>query len=359
MNKEKKAKQLTPENVSDRTTDKTGGKAPKKMTIYEYEQKYTHKTNVKNSKLFIGLFAAAIGALLFYCLFSVTLSVFRLELPFNINLYLGIGAAVVSVLLFIFLFIVPLVKILKMNYFVTNVNVFTAREAKKHNRKVRHDLANKIIDVTAKVDGVGWYDSEAVGRLAIAQKTEDEEKLKECLTELYSGCIKKNACDMILKASVKTGFYSAVSQSNKVDSILVAFYNLQLIKDILFLYGFRPSDAKLVKIFGNILRNSLIAYGMGGVKIGGAIVQTMGSAVKSIPLLGTVISTAVDSSVQGLTNGVLTAVIGRQTIRYLNNEYRLQDILDGIEIEVTDEEFNETCDEIERELKKGKLAKAS
>lgn len=332
---------------------------PEKMTIYEYEQKYTKKSNGKGARLFLGIFAAAIGVLLFFCFFSVTMRVFELELPSNINLYLGIATAIVSVLLYVFLFIVPLVKITKLNYFVTNVNVMTAREAKKHNKKVRHELADKIIDVTAKVDGVGWYDAEIVGKLAIAQKANNEDALKEHLNALYSGSIKKNAKDMIFKTSLKTAMYSAVSQTNKVDAMLVAVLNLQLVKDILFLYGFRPSDAKLVRIFGSVLRNSLIAYGVGGVKIGNTIVQSMGNAVKGIPLLGAAISTVVDSSVQGLTNGVLTAVIGYQTIKFLSEEYRLQDILDGIIIEETQEEFNETCQEIEQELKSGKFAKAS
>ena len=285
--------------------------------------------------------------------------VFELELPNNLNVYLGAATAVLSAVLYVFLFIVPLVKITKLNYFVTNVNAMTAREAKKHNKKVRHELADKIIDVTAKVDGVGWYDSEIVGKLAIAQKANDEEALKKHLSALYSGCIKKNAQDMILKTSLKTAMYSAVSQTNKVDAMLVAVLNLQLVKDIMFLYGFRPSDAKLAKVFGSVLRNSLIAYGVGGVKIGNTIVQSMGNAVKGIPLLGAAISTVVDSSIQGLTNGVLTAVIGRQTIKYLSEEYRLQDILDGIELNETDEEFSETCKELERELKAGKVAKAS
>jgi hypothetical protein len=120
---------------------------------------------------------------------------------------------------------------------------------------------------------------------------------------------------------------------------------------LVFLYGFRPSDPKLLKIFSRVLQNSLIAYGVGGLRLGNSIVQTMGNAVKSIPLLGSAISTIVDSSVQGLTNGVLTAVIGYQTIKYLNDEYKLQEILDGIEVAETEEELKETCVEIEQELK--------
>ena len=79
----------------------------------------------------------------------------------------------------------------------------------------------------------------------------------------------------------------------------------------------------------------------------------MGDVVKGIPLLGTAISTIIDSSVQGLANGALTAVIGFQTIKYLAVEYKLQDILDGIELE-EEEELKETCEEIEKELRKKK-----
>ena len=72
---------------------------------------------------------------------------------------------------------------------------------------------------------------------------------------------------------------------------------------------------------------------------------------KGIPFLGTAISALVDSSVQGLANGTMTAVIGFQTIKYLNKEYRLQNILDGIELK-TDEALQETCAELERELRR-------
>lgn len=319
-----------------------------KLTIYEYEQKYVKRENVRGAKWLIKIIAAAIGVFLFFCMFSITMRVF------DINLYAGIGAAAVCAVLYIVLFIVPLVKIIKTDYFIVNVNAKTARAAKKHNKKVRHDLADRIIDLTASVEGVGWYDSAEVGNLAIAVKAGGEKAVMDSLTALYTGSVKKTAKELIFKSSLKTGMYSMISQTNKVDAMLVVFLNLQLVKDLVFLYGFRPSDAKLVKIFGRVLQNSLIAYGLGGMKIGNSIVQTMGNAVKGIPLLGAAISTVVDSSVQGLTNGVLTAVIGFQTIKYLSQEYRLQDILDGIEIAESEEEFKETCSQLERELKSGK-----
>lgn len=327
---------------------KKKNEAEHKLTIYDYEQKYAKRENARGARLLLTIIAAAVGVFLFFCLFSITMRIYE------INMYAGIGVAAVSVLIYIFLFIVPLIKIIKTEHFIVNVNAQTASAAKAHNKKVRRSIADKIIDLTAKVDGVGWYDGETVGKLAIAVKTGNDKEIMKNLSELYSGSVKKSAKDLIFKSSLKSGMYSALSQTNRVDGMLVAVINLQLVKDLVFLYGFRPSDSKLVKIFARILQNSLIAYGLGGAKIGNSVVQTMGNAVKGIPLLGSAISTIVDSSVQGLTNGVLTTVIGYQTIKYLNTEYKLQELLDGIEILESEEEFKEACEELEKELKKGK-----
>jgi len=324
-----------------------------KMTIYEYEQKYSKRQNSRGARILLKAVAAAIGVLIFVCLALLCLKIVELFDDQSVRIGVGVGAGVVSLIIYILLFIVPLVKILKSDYFITNVNARTARDAQKHNKKVRRDIAKKIIEFTASVDGAGWYDGAMVGALAIAVNTGDEEGVKAALTELYTGSVKKTAKSLITKSALKSGMYSAISQTSRVDALLVAFLNLQLIKDITFLYGFRPSDAKLVKIFARVLQNSLIAYGLGSVKIGNSIAKTMGDAVKGIPFLGSAISAIVDSSVQGLTNGVLTAVIGYQTIKYLTEEYKLQDILDGIEVAETEQEFQETCAEIEKELKKG------
>ena len=317
-----------------------------KLTIYDYEQKYVKRQNVRGAKFFLRFFAALVGIFLLVLLVFVTLRVY------DMNEYAGYATAAVCLLLYIFLYIVPVVKVMKMPYFVTNVNAYTASKAQKHNRKLRRDIATKIIDLTSKVEGVGWYDSKVVGELAIAVQTDNDENVKKSLTELYSGSVKKSAKDLIFKSSLKSAAYSAISQTAKIDAVLVVFVNLQLVKDLVFLYGFRPSDARLAKIFASVLRNSLIAYGLGGLNIGRTVVQTMGSAVKGIPLLGSAISAIVDSSVQGLANGTLTTVIGYQTIRYLNTEYRLQNILDGIELEETEEEMEAACNDLEKQLKK-------
>ncbi len=321
---------------------------PEKMSIYEYEEKYVKRENTKSAKFFLRLIVALIGVFFVWCFFTLT------EKIWNMNQYAGYAAAGVSVILFILFYIVPVVKILKTDYFVTSVNYKTAAAAKRKNKKLRYQISEKIVELCKNVAGVGWYDSATVEKLEAGVKYHDDAVIKENLTALYNGSVRKSARDIIFKCSMKSAMYSALSQESKIDTMLVATVNLQMIKDIVFLYGFRPSDTRLVKIFAAVVRNALIAYGLGGLKIGNGIARTVGDAAKGIPFLGSVISVLVDSSVQGLANGTLSAVIGYQTLRYLNTEYKLQNILDGIDVGETEEELAETCEDIEKELRKGK-----
>ncbi|MDE7084546.1 MAG: YcjF family protein, partial [Clostridia bacterium] len=266
---------------------------PAKMTIYEYEEKYVKRQNTKSATFFLRLIIALIGVFFVWCFYSLSKSIW------DMNKYAGYAAAGVSVILFIVFYIVPVVKILKTDYFVTNVNYKTAAAAKRKNKKLRFQIAEKIVDLCKSVAGVGWYDSATVEKLEAGVKYHDDEVVKENLTALYNGSVKKSAREIIFKCSMKSAMYSALSQESKIDTMLVATVNLQMIKDIVFLYGFRPSDTRLVKIFAAVVRNALIAYGLGGLKLGNGIARTVGDAAKGIPFLGSVISVLVDSSVQG------------------------------------------------------------
>lgn len=317
-----------------------------KLSIYEYEEKYVRRQNARGAKLLIGLLAGVIGIFIGWCLFSFTMQLW------NVHPYAGYAGAAVSVILFVFLFVLPLVKILHSDYFITNVNAEYAGKAKRHNKRVRRNIAEKMVDFHHSVSGIGWYDSKSMDDLKTALRTNDDALIKTTLSGLYKGKVKKTAKEIIFKCALKSAAFSTVSQSSRTDALLVAVVNLQMIKDIVFLYGFRPSDTKLVKIFGAVVRNSLVSYGLGSLQIGNAVVKTMGDAASGIPFLGSAISALIDSSIQGLTNGTMTAVIGFQTIRYLNREYRLQNILDGVEVAETQEELAEACAEIKDELKR-------
>ncbi len=327
-------------------TDIHGGK----MTITEYEQKYTRRQNARGARFLLWMTASLIGIALFACLFFVTLRVYEL------NEYAGYAAIGVSVVLYILVFVVPLAKIVQLRAFETNVNVYTASAAKRHNKKLRHDIAEKIIDITSKVDGVGWYDSDVVGKMAIALKAGNEEDLKQAMSTLYEGSVKKSARAITHRIALKCGWLTALSQDNKLDTAIVVMLNLQMVKDIMFLYGFRPSDARLVKIFATILQNAIVAYGVGSAAIGGKAVSAV---FKRVPVLGDIVGTLIDSSVHGLVNGIMAEIIGRQTVRYLITEYHLQEVLDSVDLAQSEEEFVKDCAELESELRKKKPAKAA
>ncbi len=314
------------------------------MTIYDYEDKYVRRENARAPKALSRILALVIGVIIFTCLFFICTK------AYEINKYFGYATIVFAAIFYLLAFIIPVIKIFRTGYFLTNVSVKNARAAKAHNRALRKQIAEKIIDLSAKVEAVKWYDEQTVGQLAIALTNGDEAQIKTSLTQLYKGSVKKSANALIRKAALKSAVLTAISQDNAFDVALVTTINLQMIKDIIFLYGFRPSDAKLGRIFSTVIMNSFAAYGLENANIGNTVVKGIGGASKSIPILGSIIETVIDSTVQGMTNATFASIIGYQTIKYMEKEYRLQDILDGIEL-ADESDLKENCEIIEKEIK--------
>ncbi len=308
----------------------------KKLTLEEYQKKYSKPENIKVAKTFLFVFAASIGVIVFMALFFV---VSRL---FEIHKIAGYSGAVIAVILYFVIYIIPLVKMTKTKSFIVNVDASNAKEAQKYNRELRNDIADKMIDFTASTGGIGWYNSERIGRLAIARQTKNDNETKKVLTEIYDIDVKNVSNKIIRDHALKVGVTTALSQSKNIDTLFVVAYNLSLIKDIVFLYGYRPSDAKLAKIYQVVIINSLIAYGLGAGSVSTAASKFGGKALEGIPLLGKSIGTIIDSVAQGMINSTLTAIIGFQTKKYLKKEYHLQDMLDEIEI---DDESEETAEQ--------------
>ena len=297
-----------------------------KITFDEYKAKYTKPENTKFIKFGLFMFIASVGIIVFTCLLLAVLRVFE------INKYAGYASIAAAVLVFVFLYIVPVVMIQKHKPFITNVNNRTVRNAQKHNRQLRNDIADKMIEFVAKVEGMSWYDENLVGKLAIARQTNDNQEVKALLTQIYDTSVKKQADRIITSHAVKVGLVTAASQSDRLDAAFVAVYELNLIKDLVYLYGFRPSDAKLLKIYRSVVIDSLLAYGVSAGTTG-LITKGLSATFEGLPLLGTLISTAIASASQGIVNGAMTGIIGIQTKRYLIKEYHLQDILDSVELD--------------------------
>ena len=280
-----------------------------------------------------------------FCLFSICLKIYELN---KIAGYISIGIAVI---IYLFLYVIPVIKLKQTKSFMTNVDSSNAAIAKKYNKKLREDIADKMIDISQKASDISWYSEEKVGKLAIARQTGNDQGLKDALTETYKTDVKKASNKMIRDHALKVGVTTAISQNEKVDTLFVVIYNLSLIKDIVFLYGFRPNDRQLAKIYKTVIADAVIAYGLGNAtgSMASGIVKKMGKGLDGIPILGSAINTVIDSVAQGVINSTLTVLIGFQTKKYLMKEYKLQNILD--DVIVTDEELDNEAIEMSNNLK--------
>jgi len=316
----------------------------KKMSLEDYMNKYNSKPqNMKAVRTFLFLLSASIGIIIVTCLFFMVVKLFELH---EIAGYCGIG---VAVLIFIFVYIIPLIKIRQTKAFMTVVDERNARQAQRYNKMLREEIADKMIDFHSKTDNIGWYTDSNIGKLAIARNQKNDAELKKALTDVYNTDVKKNVKRIISEHALKVGFSTAVSQSDKLDTLFVTCYDLDLIKQIVMMYGYRPSDAKLVKIYKTVITNALVSFGVqssGKELVKGAFTKIGAKTTKEIPILGGILGTVIESTAQGILNASLTVLIGYQTKKYLRDEYHYQDILDNIDLSQLD---NEERDQIEEQ----------
>lgn len=316
----------------------------KKLTLEEYKEKYSKPENTKVVKTFLSGFALSIGLIVASLLTLIVLKLFDIN---TIAGYIGIG---VAVLIFILAYIIPVIKISKTKAFITNVNGRTAKDAQKHNKQLRNEIADMMIDYNQTVEGASWYKEELVGKLAIARHTNNNEDVKNILTDIFNSDVQKQSNKIIRNYSLKVGLLSALSQSDKVDTMLVITYELMMIKDIIYLHGFRPSNAKLMRIYIDVIRNALISYGASNVSTNlvtnatNAVAEALGAR----SALGNLISSIVGSATAGVINGTLSVIIGFQTRKYMMKEYHLQNLLDNIEI--SEEEEKEMMSEVKSDI---------
>lgn len=338
----------------------------KKISLEEYQQKYTHPENIEAAKTFLFILAAAVGILIAVALFFVVMRLFDIH---SIAGYIGTA---VSVLIFIFFYMVPVLKLQNTKAFMTNIKASNVRQAKKYNKKLREEIADKMIDVTTKTDNIDWYSDELVGKLAIARHTKNDKDLKEVLAKIYQKDIKNAANKMIKKSAVRVGVATALSQSEYLDTLFVLVYDLKLIKDIVFLYGYRPSDPQMVKIYKTVLTNALVAYGVNSATntIGKSLNTVLSSMVENASKSGNIVAatigsvvggfagTALESTLQYAVNSAFTSIIGFQTKKYLVKEYNLQEILDQTDLVESEDEQLKIIASIEHEVKENAAKKA-
>lgn len=313
-----------------------------KNTIYDYEESSIKQEDRNSFGYVIKLIIVVFGLFIISLLLNIS------DRIRNFNQIAGIVSLVIFAVLFLYFYVRPILNIYGMLYFESRSMNKNSKIANAHNIKTRKKIAEHIISFNQNVKDADWYDRELVKELKVAVDTNDNNRIYNILTKLMNGSIKRASNRMIVTSAVQSGVYSAIVPSQQLDAILVAGVNFKMIRDILFLYGFRPTNARLMKIFLNSIIGSLAAYGIEGSGIGSFLAK-LGS--RAIPVINESSSFLVDAGVQAFTNGTLTMWIGYKAIDYLKKEYKLQVVLGEIDVLDDDKEFNDTRKEVVEELK--------
>ena len=139
------------------------------------------------------------------------------------------------------------------------------------------------------------------------------EELRTALNLVMSGSIKKQI-DRIIVRNAKTILLStAISQNASLDMYSVITVNLNMIKEIVEVCGFRPNFTNLSKLTLNIASTALIAEGLENLKLEDILPNQTINSLNNIPLLKPILS----SVTQGIANALLTIRIGLVTRGYL------------------------------------------
>ena len=278
---------------------------------------------------------------------------------FKINIYAGYLSLVAFALAIIYFFIYPVYKLFKKTYFILEYDKTTIKKVKEHNDKVIISMAKNIINLSENIDGEPWYNKVYVDELKTHLEQKNIMALRVGMTKMINTSIRNKSNDLIVKWSIKTGVLTAISQSDVIDSVFVVIINLLLVKDLVFLYGFRYSVFRLLKTFIGVFASAATAYGLQNANIGKNILSVASGFLRKIgrnisapaTVLTSALEVVADSGAQGMGNALMTAFIGYQAIGYLNKEYNLQDELKDIDLLDEEYEFKETVDEIKKGMR--------
>ena len=288
-------------------------------------------------------------------LILITFGLFVISLLLNIsdkirnyNQTAGVISIIIFAILFVFFYIRPILSIFRMRYFETAISGKNIILANRHNIKTRREIAKRIINLRQNKEYANWYDARLVQNLKVALDNNNNDEIYNRLKVLMEKSIKTTSNKIIVSSAVQSGLYSALVPSQQLDALLVASVNFKMVKDILFLYGFRPTKARLIKIYINSISASLAAYGLEGSGVGSFIARVL----SRLPIIPTMSSYVADALAQALANGTFTLLIGYKAIDYLKKEYKLQVLIKEVDVLDDNNEFETTKKEIEEELNK-------
>lgn len=369
MNKNK-VSEKTLQNIDETSVDQD-----EELAFINYQEEVTHsKEEKRNRAILIALSVA---------LYLLGLGVFAIivQTIYQMNEIAGIVVAIALLIAYTTCFIVIIVKIFSKHSFDLE---FQKRKdghySEKNNNKVRWEIARNIVDQSVvlnyldKMDDKKVLTSKEVEKIASFRKMqnlvnkypgnkipsshkEDSINLAESLaiSMRKDGVIYQKAKSLILKRSLSTGCLTALSQNTMVDASVVVVKNMQLIKDLIWLYGFRPTNAEMTKILEKVVKSVCLSIGLNtmqnGTNMAGKIFNK-----DSNNFLVQVLGQALNMGAQFIGNGAMTYMVGKYTINALLRQYRVQDIyrlksLDDYEMEMNSSTIKDLNDDIKEEVK--------
>ena len=364
--------------VSEKTLqniDETSADQDEELGFINYQEEVTHsKEERRNRAILIALSVA---------LYLLGLGVFAIivQTIYQMNEIAGIVVAIALLIAYTTCFIVIIVKIFSKHSFDLE---FQKRKdghySEKNNNKVRWEIAKNIVDQSVVLNYLDKMDDKKVLTSKEAEKIasfrelqnlvskypgnkfpsshkEDSINLAESLaiSMRKDGVIYQKAKSLILKRSLSTGCLTALSQNTMVDASVVVVKNMQLIKDLIWLYGFRPTNAEMTKILEKVVKSVCLSIGLNtmqnGTNMAGKIFNK-----DSNNFLVQVLGQALNMGAQFIGNGAMTYMVGKYTINALLRQYRVQDIyrlksLDDYEMEMNSSTIKDLNDDIKEEVK--------
>lgn len=355
--------------------DETSADQDEELAFINYQEEVTHsKEEKRNRAILIALSVA---------LYLLGLGVFAIivQTIYQMNEIAGFVVAIALLIAYTTCFIVIIVKIFSKHSFDLE---FQKRKdghySERNNNKVRWEIAKNIVDQSVvlnyldKMDDKKVLTSKEAEKIASFRKMqnlvnkypgnkipsshkEDSINLAESLaiSMRKDGVIYQKAKSLILKRSLSTGCLTALSQNTMVDASVVVVKNMQLIKDLIWLYGFRPTNAEMTKILEKVVKSVCLSIGLNtmqnGTNMAGKIFNK-----DSNNFLVQVLGQALNMGAQFIGNGAMTYMVGKYTINALLRQYRVQDIyrlksLDDYEMEMNSSTIKDLNDDIKEEVK--------
>ena len=133
--------------------------------------------------------------------------------------------------------------------------------------------------------------------------------LHEVITERAIPALNNIANKIIMEKATSVGALTAISQSGRLDLIIVLVNNIIMVNQIVKIYRSRPSIGELLKLYGLAGSAAFVADQLEEIDVSemvGDALQGLGAAASITPYAGTVL----ESLTQGIFNAFLTLRVG-------------------------------------------------